>query len=272
MKIFLLLLITILSACSENKNHDQVTPGIFNYPQDYEKSCQKNIQGSAGFSDDETSTDSILYSVRTPANYQSDYQHPLIIVYSPAGKNRFSTERFVDLTDEATTAGFIIAYVDSKRMSMNAITQLSRIPEQITEKWCIHPSRVYLTGHSDGGTISMAVAFMPDTRNIPDAILPSAMGIRKEDLEQHKCPKPIPIMLMHNKDDRHFPDYGESAIDWWAKCNHCDLEKTITLDNACIKYQGCDDNGTTWYCSDGGSHSRWPDHNDRLLAFLKMIE
>ena len=177
--------------------------------------------GIAGSSDDEKTDDGIRFAVRTPTNYKDTIAHPLLMVYAPAGRDRSEVEEHTYLTREATAAGFIVAYADHRALSPEAVVQLAEIPKLIGEKWCIDKKRIFLTGHSDGGTIAMGIAFFNGTKHIPAAIAPSAVGMRGEDLEDRNCPKPTPVMLMHSNRDKLFPNFGKEAIEWWAKCNKC---------------------------------------------------
>ncbi len=122
-------------------------------------------------------------------------------------------------------AGFIVAYADHRAMTPETVEKLAEIPGLIEKKWCIDKKRIFLTGHSDGGTIAMGIAFINGTKHIPAAIAPSAMGIRGEDLKEYQCPNPLPVMVMHSSHDTLFPGYGKEAIQWWASCNGCDSDK-----------------------------------------------
>ena len=150
--------------------------------------------GHIGASDDEKTSAGIRYMVKTPANYNAQIAHPLLMVYAPARTNRHESENFVSLTQEATAAGFIVAYADHRAMSPDIIEKLAEIPGLIEKKWCVDHKRIFLTGHSDGGTTAMAIAFINGTKHIPAAIAPSAMGIRGEDLKQYHCPQPLPVI------------------------------------------------------------------------------
>ena len=161
--------------------------------------------GDAGVSNDERTSAGIRYMVKTPGNYNSSIAHPLLMVYAPGGRNRYESEEYMYLTQEATAAGFIVAYADHRQMNTKTIEELAEIPGSIEEKWCIDHKRIFLTGHSDGGTTAMAIAFLNGTKHIPAAIAPSAAGIRGEDLKEYHCPNPLPVMVMHSSHDTLFP-------------------------------------------------------------------
>lgn len=193
------------------------------YPNDMAATgCKPGTKsGETGASDNEKTDDGIKFAVRTPTNYNEAIAHPLLMVYAPAGRDNDESEELMYLTKEATAAGFIIAYADHRPLSPESVVQLAEIPKLIEEKWCVDKKRIFLTGHSDGGTVAMGTAFFNGTKHIPAAIAPSAVGMREEDLEDRNCVKPTPVMLMHSSRDKLFPNYGKEAIEWWAKCNKC---------------------------------------------------
>ena len=224
--------------------------------------------GLAGVQDDERSAKGISYNVRTPANYDPRVAHPLLMVYAPAGVNRFGSESLTDLTKAATQAGFIIAYANRRRLSIKVIEELGTIPDLIAEKWCVDPRRIFLTGHSDGGTVTVALAVLEQTQHIPTAIAPSAAGFTAQDLAAFACPAPLSVMVMHGAEDRHFPGYGQQIADWWAVCNRCGRRASPRRADGCRSYPNCAGGVRTVYCEGTGSHLEWPGFNPQLLAFF----
>ncbi len=225
--------------------------------------------GHAGASNDEKTSAGIRYMVKTPVNYNSNIAHPLLMVYAPARTNRYESEDFVHLTQEATAAGFIVAYADHHTMTPKTIEELAEIPGLIEKKWCIDNKRIFLTGHSDGGTTAMAIAFINGTKHIPAAIAPSAAGIRAEDLKAYQCPNPLPVLVMHSSHDTLFPGYGNEAIQWWAACNGCDATSLVKDAEGCVTYRGCKNNVATRYCEGTGTHPEWPGNNKAIIDFFR---
>lgn len=228
--------------------------------------------GLAGSIDGKISSDGIRYMVRTPSNYDATFAHPLLMVYAPAGQNRWASERFVGLTTAATGAGFVVVYADHRQLDIPAIEQFGTIPGLVAKEWCIDERRVYATGHSDGGTASLALAVLDKTKKIPAAIAPSAAGWTGKDLEPFQCPAPIPVMIMHGKNDSLFPGWGAQTSAWWAGCNRCDITKTKIIEGGCRAYQGCASGGATLYCEGTGSHRDWPNLNQVMLKFFTHPE
>ncbi|MEO1888981.1 MAG: poly(3-hydroxybutyrate) depolymerase [Cycloclasticus sp.] len=246
-------------------------PAEFQYTNSNNTACPTGANtGTAGISEDIETNEGATYNLRTPSNYNKSVQHPLIIVYAPAGTSASKSERHVHLTKTATEAGFIIAYAKNLRMSVKAIEKLASIPSDIQKKWCIDSDRIYYTGHSDGGTITNALTFLPSVTNKPTAIAPSAAGMDAESLKQYACPSPLPVMVFHNADDSHFEGFGKQAADWWANCNQCSEETSAPDQHGCSTYKNCPTTSKTYYCEGLGGHSTWPNKNAVLVDFFKQ--
>jgi polyhydroxybutyrate depolymerase len=260
----------LLSGCGpELYDENTAIPADFNY-EGSQKQCDSSLlTGKAGISNLLESRHEIGYHLRTPANYDAAYAHPLLVVFAPAGMSSRKNERFTGLTQKATQAGFIITYVDHQDLSLEILPHLGEIPDEIASQWCIDKERIYYTGHSDGGTVSTALAFLKETRGVAAAIAPSAAGMTGKDLAEQSCPPPLSVMVLHNRDDSHFPGYGKEAVSWWAACNQCDPEAQPTAIKDCIEYKSCTNGVRTLFCEKPGSHSAWPHLNDDMLNFLK---
>ena len=229
-------------------------------------------RGPGGMSDDEQTEHGIKYTVRTPANYNPRILHPLLMVYAPAGSSRFRSERLTGLTFAATAAGFVVAYADSRRLSLAVIPELGTISRLIAKKWCVDERRVYLTGHSDGGTVALALALLAETRHIPTAVAPSAAGFRRTDLETFPCPETLSALIMHSANDHLFPGYGAETASWLAACNKCRAGSVEEDENGCVSYSGCRANSKTIYCEGTDAHRQWPALNTALLSFFVDID
>jgi polyhydroxybutyrate depolymerase len=207
-------------------------------------------------------------SVRTPANYDPKLAHPLLVIYPPGGQSRLASEAFSGLTREATSRGFIVAYPDHRPLKLKIFDLLGQVPATVARNWCVDKNRVWLAGHSDGGTAASALVFL-DKSSLPVVgIIASAAGLRGEDLRAYSCPAPRPVMIVHSKDDRLFPPpaYGREAAQWWAQCNRCEA-KPIGAHAGCVEYTGCASGSRTLYCEVSGGHARWPGMNKDILDF-----
>ena len=268
--ILVLLFYTLcltFTACTESGTSDL---GVYQYPQSNTAvTCESGSRTSpAGTTNGERTARDIRYNVRTPINYDPKIAHPLLMVYAPAGLSAAASERFTGLTKIATSAGFVVVYPDHVRNSIPVIKELSTIPGLVAKKWCIDETRVYLTGHSDGGTVAFAIAILEETKPIPAAIAPSAAGFTKADLAEFKCRAPLPVMILHSAKDALFPGFGAEAAAWWAACNQCDPNPGRPGDNGCVAYPNCADGVTTLYCEGTEDHAKWPSLNPSLIKFF----
>ena len=262
----------LVTACTEKGTPPQLDAYV--YPSvPASTRCETGVHpGLAGAIDGKVSADGIRYMVRTPSNYDPTFAHPLLMVYAPAGQSRWASERFAGLTTAATGAGFVVVYTDHKPLNISTIEQLGAIPSLVAKEWCIDESRVSATGHSDGGTASLMLAVIEKTKKVPATIAPSAAGVTGKDLEAYQCPAPIPVMIMHGKNDKLFPGWGAETSAWWAGCNQCDVAKTKPVEGGCRAYQGCASGGATLYCEGTGSHREWPNLNRVMLEFFTHPE
>ena len=260
----------LITACSENATPPPLE--AFAYPTATGHCLAGSRPGAAGATDGKVSAGGIKYMVRTPSNYDATFAHPLLMVYAPAGTSRWASERLTRLTTTATGAGFVVVYADHKQLNIQTVEQLGRIPDLVAKEWCIDEKRVFVTGHSDGGTAALALAVIEKTKKIPTAVAPSAAGWTGKDLEEFQCPDPIPVMIMHGKNDTLFPGWGAQTSAWWAKCHGCDVTKTKTVEGGCRVYQGCASGGATVYCEGSGGHRDWPNLNRVMLEFFAHPE
>lgn len=264
-------LLSPLTAC-----RDTGPPTLAEY--DYDNAavtgrCEAGTQaGQTGVSNGETAGDGVRFHVRTPSNYDPTFAHPLLMVYAPAGQSGLASERTTGLTTAATGAGFVVVYADHRPLGIPSIEQLGTIPGVVAKKWCIDEKRVSVTGHSDGGTVALALAVLDRTKQVPAAIAPSAAGWAGKDLEAYQCRAPLPVMIMHNRQDTMFPGWGAQTAVWWAGCNRCDLAKKQSLEGGCTAYQQCAAGGATLYCEGSGGHRDWPNFNRVLIEFLSHPE
>jgi polyhydroxybutyrate depolymerase len=225
------------------------------------------VEGATG----ELTPKGVDYNVRTPPSYDPTIGHPLIVVYSPAGvTNPAQTEQFTGLTAPSVARGYLIAYVDHVSPASNAqLADAGKAVEQIVARWCIDEHRVYVTGHSDGGSVASLTGLNALTSPRPAAIAPSAAGVNGDYLAQVACPTPLAVMVLHSKDDSLFPvpGFGAEPADWWAGCASCQ-GAGATLPNGCEVHDGCTGGVEVQYCQGTGQHGKWPALNEAMLDFF----
>jgi polyhydroxybutyrate depolymerase len=234
-------------------------------------SCEPGSRdGPAGNTDDERTPGDIDYNLRTPDGYDPTVAVPLIVVYSPAGvTDPAQTEAFTGLTPAATSRGYAIAYVNHVSPGIAAdVDEVGLVPGLIAERWCIDESRVYLTGHSDGGSVATLLALGGITP-VPAAIAPSAAGVNGGYLASRTCPAdPVAVMVLHSANDGLFPGFGAETAPWWADCDGCEATPGEPLPDGCVAYPGCAAGLEVQYCEGTGSHGTWPPLYDSMIDFF----
>ncbi len=266
--------IFVLVACAP----PQSELGSSHYSASINRACAgMSLPGPTGHTDGELSVLGIRFNVRTPSNYDADVAHPLLMVFSPGDRDAFATERFTGLTTAFTAAGLVVAYADNRPrripsirrpISEQWILELGTIPALISGRWCIDSERIYLTGHSNGGTVATALAVLPDSQVQPAAIAPSGAGFDADALAGFDCPTvPLSVLVMHSRDDNLFPGFGRQAVEWWAQCNGCNVKPVPDADG-CQSYADCTNNAVTRYCPGMGQHRKWPNRMQTILDFF----
>lgn len=250
--------------------------GVADYPAEQEVSCAAGSRkGASGITNGLTTPKGLRFYVRTPQNYRADHAHPLLMVYASGSIGGLSSEASLGLTKAATSAGFIVAYADAMAPGMRSpiemgnLMELGIVPSRVGEEWCVDTGRVFFTGHSNGGTVSTALAILPDSPARPAGIAPSAAGMTGEDVKAIGCRKPLPVLVQHSSGDHLFPGFGAQTSRWWATCNQCS-GATEKDSNGCLVYQGC--KAATVYCEGNESHATWPNRNGGILEFFSSIK
>ncbi|WP_428423462.1 alpha/beta hydrolase family esterase [Methylibium sp.] len=261
--------VIMLGACGVGGGNAEDGVKPYKYPARHVVACQDSRRARS-LSEPQLPSGPVRYRVKAPANYDPSFAHPLLVVFSAAGADAGRTERYTHLTPAATEQGFVVAYVDHHTMSKNGILALGRVVRDVEGQWCIDRGRVFMAGHSDGGTAATALALLPETRADVHGIAVSAAGFRTEDLEQLGCRDPIPVMVMHGVNDKLFPGWGEQAAKWWASCNGCGQQSGFK-DPArpeCRAYERCPSRAPVLYCELPTAHNNWPGLHSRMVGFL----
>jgi polyhydroxybutyrate depolymerase len=232
--------------------------------------CQWAVPpGMPGRTDGNTTEDGLHFVVDAPTDYDPTQGYPLLVVFPPAGHTRHSAEGYYDITRQATRAGFVVAFSDHLPLSRAAIAQQAKVAEAVAEGWCIDPREVAFLGHSDGGTVAEGVALMHGQSRLPPrAIIASAAGMLRSDLEAEGCPAPLDVVIVHNPADELFPDYGRDAAAFWAGCMGCAVETSASDVAGCRDYHGCANGQRVRYCEVSTGHANFPDIISSVLDFF----
>jgi polyhydroxybutyrate depolymerase len=228
--------------------------------------------GATGPTDGLKSADGIAYNVRTPSAYDPVVAWPLIVVYAGANGDPDAMERSTQLTPDADVNGFMIAYADHRSPASDRdVEALSHLPDEIGATWCVDPDRVYLTGHSDGGSVVSLITLEELRTPTPAAVAPSSAGVDISYVRASGCPAPIPVMVQASSGDTLFPideGFGPDVAAWWAGCDGCDPTPGAPYSDGCLPYGNCTDGTEVIYCEGTGPHGEWPGFNVTMMTFF----
>jgi polyhydroxybutyrate depolymerase len=207
--------------------------------------------------------------VRVPTNYDARRAYPLLVVYPPAGYDRFAAERFYEITEAATREGWIIAYSDARPLSLHAVKLQAGVAEAVARGFCIAYDQIAALGHSDGGALAQGTVALMPSHVKPRAIFASAAGITRSDLEIRGCIAGINVMIVHNRRDDRFPDFGRDAAAYWASCGRCStLDAAELSSDTCQRASGCAEGAEVIYCEVSTPHEEFPPLKTQALEFL----
>jgi len=219
-----------------------------------------------------TGPDQLLIRVRVPLNHDPRRAYPLLVVYPPAGYDRFAAERFYGVTESATSKGWIVAYSDARPLSLHAVKLQAGVADAVAHSFCIARNRIAALGHSDGGALAQGTAALVPSRFKPRAIFASAAGIARHDLDNQGCLAGISVMIAHNRRDERFPDFGREAAAYWGSCGGCREFDAAELDgDRCRPFSGCAENVQVIYCDVSTLHQEFPPLRAQALEFLSTV-
>lgn len=226
--------------------------------------------GQAGLDDSVKTSDGLRIMVRTPRDYDPTRAYPLLVVYPPAGYDRRRSEIFYGLTPEATARGFVVSYSDHLRLSQQGVSQQAKVAATVESLFCVDPASIAYLGHSDGASMAEGIpASVPAAAAAPRAIVASAAGIAREDLDTMPCPSVPAVLIVHSRADALFPDFGRGAAAYWGQCAACAPADLDGIAEGCRDFSGCAEGRRVGYCESSGPHSRWPGMNAAMLDFIQ---
>ncbi|MEW6113890.1 MAG: PHB depolymerase family esterase [Thermodesulfobacteriota bacterium] len=231
---------------------------------------------------------------------------PLVIALHGGATNGEIMERFSGLSETAAKHSFIVAYPNgtgrmkavrtwnsgrccgyAQRRNINDVAFIEHLIKFMIEQHHVDPSRVFVTGMSNGAMMAYRVA-----AEIPERVAAVAAIAGTLDVEPSSLRAPVPVVHFHGTDDQFCPYEGgrgsrslvrighnsvKHTIDAWVKANHADPAPMVEempdrFDDGTrvVKYAyktKQDPNNIVLYKIIGGGHS-WPGRKlrERLLG------
>ncbi len=226
--------------------------------------------------------------VHVPPNWDSASPLPLVIALHGMLNTPENTEEQTDFAKLADREGFVVAYPDARlgfwnifttRKDADDIRFISALVDQLVAAHQVDPTRVYLTGSSNGGMLVHAIA-----RAVPEkfAAIAPVYGSMTRAIERAGPPGlPMPTLIIHGTADYllrwngggssgfGLPWYTSvpETVAFWTANNGCsgvvettalpDTDPTDGTTASRTVYGGCSDNAeVVLYTIYGGGHNR----------------
>ena len=187
------------------------------------------------------------YLLYIPEGYDGKEKLPLVFVfhgYTSSAKNILS---YVDFRPYADERGLIIVYPEGSLLervshwNVGGWTNDSKADDvgftaamidAISKDYAVNLDRVYSTGHSNGGYMSLLLACQMSDRI---AAVGSVSGSMTPEMFDGRVPnRPVPVLQIHgDQDEVVFYDGTswskpvETTLDYWIKQNECHIEPVV---------------------------------------------
>lgn len=241
--------------------------------------------------------------VQFPDGYKGDKPVPMLVNYHPIQGSADTWSGGSQIAKKAAADGVINVFPDGAQSpnfgqawnvgpcctDADDVTFTRHFVQELTEKACVDPTRIYAAGFSMGGGMSnYAGCFLAD---IYAAAAPSAFDLAREIVENGKCNpvRPFPILNLRGTGDYIVMYNGglsqlvsgkpitfmgaEDNFKEWAKMNQCSGNPTQSNTSGggnCKMYENCAGGAKVGLCSYNADHSELDP--DAAWNFLKQFK
>lgn len=202
------------------------------------------------------------YILDIPDNYDKNKAYRLVFGWHPLGGSADGiAPGYYGLKDQAKGEAIFVApdryntngHDDSGWPNTNGrdMQFLRAMLKELKGSLCIDSKRVFSTGWSYGGMMSLAVG-----REMGDEIRAVAPMSGALWTPFNDSGKPMAAWIAHGFYDN-FVDFntvGKAARDYYVKANHCSNETVPVDPDPCVEYKGCDAGAPVVWCAFAGPH------------------
>ncbi len=181
------------------------------------------------------------YFLYLPKDWKSKAEKPLVIALHGGASNASAMEAFSALDEKAEAAGFAVVYPDgngrfnrlhtwnsgaccgyAKDNNADDVGFISALIDELVAKNGVDPSRVYVTGISNGAMMAYRVA-----AEIPQKIAAVAAVAGTLDVPPANVKAPVPVVHFHGTDDKFVPWEGGEGSRSISNVPHTSVDVTI---------------------------------------------
>ncbi|MDQ2889569.1 MAG: alpha/beta hydrolase-fold protein [Gemmatimonadota bacterium] len=227
------------------------------------------------------------FLLHIPAGYDARRSVPLIFVFHGSSASASVIERETSFDMIADSLGFVVVYPEGLHRGWN-IGECCRYSfmEHVSEVAFVKAligrleaglnldrSRIFATGYSDGGTLSMLLAC--STPQLITAVA-SVSGTLLDPLPECNVSKPVPALIIHGTADSHIPFKGQAGVRstapgqhrtlsapeltrFWVRRDRCNESPSVSRSGRVVRTEySCPDSAEVlFYVIEGGEHG-WP--------------
>jgi predicted esterase len=197
------------------------------------------------------------FHVYAPANYDANTAYPVSLTFhgwygtGPTFRDWFRM-------DEAVKNDGLTVYPDADgplwdQVGTKDLLFFDEMMKQLSETYCINPSRVLGFGFSQGGI------FMSQLGCFRAGYLKAiAVGDGSRAAPTVGCGR-LPVIIVHRPTDQDEKfEWGLENKDLWAQRNECSTTVDAQDAMGCIRHSGCKTPGAVTFCRDDFFDASWP--------------
>lgn len=210
------------------------------------------------------------YRLHVPRGYRPENPAPLLVLLHGHGASGAQIERSTKMSAKADTESFIAVYPDGSgsphSWQARDVTFIARLIQALRKQYNIDAKRIYVAGHSNGGTMAYRLGVELDTLLAGIGV---SAGLLPAQLAEIPARSPVTLVAVHGKSDATVPYDGRSnslsvplSVSDWAKrdgCNPMPIDVAITPGKVVRRtYERCSSGSTVVLITLSDLTHRWP--------------
>jgi len=212
------------------------------------------------------------YIVALPDNYDATHPYRLVFTWHPGGGTAQQTaNNYYGLPQLADDSAIFVSPEGINNGWANTggrdIAFLDAMLDRFQSELCIDQTRIFSTGFSYGGMMSLAIAC--GRAEVFRAIAPMSGAFYSGCADGDA---PIAMLGFHGTTDTVVPiEDGVSARDVIAERNGCQPAAMAVESGGCLSFQGCSEGHSATWCEFNGGHMPAPQSAPRIWGFFSQF-